>query len=212
MLDFQTTILSRQSIREFLPEPLSQVEIRAALEDAQWSLSACNIQPWSVHIVSGEKLVLLKNLMKEKLANGEFTSDFAFDQNQFTGELENRWRSQYAHVFSSFGITREDKEGRNRVMLRNTDLYDAPHVALLTMPAIEGNEVIIAADVGIYSQSLMLSLTAHGFGSIPMLMPALFAQDIRQLIGVPDGYKLLHVLAFGRPNWDAQPNKNTLVV
>ncbi|MGG7048100.1 MULTISPECIES: nitroreductase family protein [unclassified Campylobacter] len=55
MLDFQTTVRSRQSIRDFLDKPLSKDEINEILLDAQAAPSACNTQPWLTHIISGKK-------------------------------------------------------------------------------------------------------------------------------------------------------------
>lgn len=56
MLDFETTVKTRQSIRKFLPTPMTEAEIRQVLEDAQNAPSACNTQPWIVHISFGETL------------------------------------------------------------------------------------------------------------------------------------------------------------
>lgn len=210
MLDFQTTVKTRQSIREFLPEQLAQAEIEAVLQDAQLAPSASNIQPWQVHVVSGEKLAEIKAMQVEKLAKGEFTPDFPYDHNQFTGEFEQRWREQYQFIFEGFGVTREDKDGRANISVLNAKFYNAPHVAFIFMPDVPSHQVSMAADLGMYSQKLMLSLTARGFGSIPQIIPTMFASEIKKLLGVPEEYKLLHVASFGRPNWDAQPNKKHL--
>ena len=75
------------------------------------------------------------------------------------------------------------------------------------MPDIENHHVNLAADLGMYSQTFLLSLTARGFGGIPQLFFALFADDIREILGVSKDYKLLHGIAFGYPDWDAMQNK-----
>lgn len=211
MLDFETTVKTRQSIRKFLPTPMTQAEIEQVLTDAQNAPSACNTQPWHVHIASGETLARIRKMIAEKFSKGEFTPDFEFDQSKFGGIYEARWRNQYAHVFTtSFGVSREDREGRNKVIWRNAEFYGAPHVAFLFMPSIDNHDVNVAADMGMYSQSFMLSLTARGFGSIPMLFLGLFADDIRRELGVGDEFKLLHGISFGRPDWDAQENAKHL--
>lgn len=43
-----------------------------------------------------------------------------------------------------------------------------------------------------------------------MLFLAMFADDVRRELGIADDYKLLHGIAFGYPDWDAQPNKKHL--
>ncbi len=80
-------------------------------------------------------------------------------------------------------------------------------MAFLFMPSVDNHDVNIANDMGMYSQTFLLSLTARGFGGIPMLFLGLFADDIRRELNVSDDYKLLHGIAFGR---DAMQNKTHL--
>ena len=210
-LDFETTVKTRQSIRKFLPTPMTEAEIKQILADAQNAPSACNTQPWLVHVASGETLKRLQTIFAERFAKGEFSPDFEFDQSKYQGIYEPRWRDQYAHVFTtSFGVERENKAGRQPVIEQNIVGYGAPHMAFLFMPSIDNHDVNIASDVGMYSQTFLLSLTARGFGAIPMLFLAMFADDIRKELGVPENYKLLHGIAFGHPDWDAMQNKKHL--
>lgn len=83
-------------------------------------------------------------------------------------------------------------------------------MAFLFMPSIDNHDVNVAADMGMYSQTFMLSLTARGFGSIPQLALALFADDVREELGISSDYKLLHVISFGHPDWDAMQNQKHL--
>lgn len=211
MLDFETTVKTRQSIRKFLPTPMTEVEIKQILADAQNAPSACNTQPWLVHVASGETLARLKARFKKTFEAGINDADFEFNQAKFTGDYEPRWRDQYSHVFTtSYGIPREDKAGRQVVYDDNIVGYGAPHMAFLFMPAIDGHDVNIASDIGMYSQTFLLSLTARGFGGIPQLALAMFAKDVREELGIPDDYKLLHAISFGHPDWDAMQNKHHL--
>ena len=92
MLDFETTVKTRQSIRKFLPTPMTEAEIKQILQDAQNAPSACNTQPWLVHIASGETLKKLTDRITQRFENNQFSRDFEFDQNKYTGEYEKRWR------------------------------------------------------------------------------------------------------------------------
>ena len=211
MLDFETTVKTRQSIRKFLPTPMSEAEIKQILQDAQNAPSACNTQPWLVHIASGETLKRLYAIFQKRYKEQQFTPDFEFNQQKYTGEYEKRWREQYAHVFTtSFGIPREDKDGRSVVYEQNMVGYGAPHIACLFMPDIDNHHVNLASDIGMYSQTFLLSLTARGFGGIPQLALALYADDIRKELGVADNYKLLLCIAFRHPDWIAMLNKKHL--
>ena len=46
-------IKSRISTRAFLPDPISEAEIRAILDIAKFAPSGGNLQPWKVHVVTG---------------------------------------------------------------------------------------------------------------------------------------------------------------
>ncbi|MDW1122105.1 nitroreductase family protein [Mannheimia haemolytica] len=98
----------------------------------------------------------------------------------------------------------------NHVGVTNTATFLPPAMAFLFMPSIDGHDVNIASDVGMYSQTFLLSLTARGFGGIPQLALAMFAKDVREELGIPEHYKLLHAISFGHPDWDAMQNKHHL--
>ncbi|MDH2997012.1 nitroreductase [Pasteurellaceae bacterium LFhippo2] len=209
MLDFQTTVRSRQSIRSYLPKTISDTDLQEILIDAQSAPSACNTQPWEVHIVSGDTLKRISQAMLSAFEKGEFNADVPFDQNLFGGKYEQRWREQYKFVFDSFGVIREDKEGRSRLTLKNFEFYGAPHACFLFMPKV-ADSVAVANDIGMYAQNFLLSLTARGFGGIPMLTLGMFAKQVKEILGVPDDMQLLYGISFGYPDWDAQPNKEHL--
>ena len=85
MLDFETTVHSRHSVRQFLPTALSESQIKQVLADAQQAPSAVNLQPWQVYVVSGETLNRIKNRILEKFEKGETKADFVYDQSKFGG-------------------------------------------------------------------------------------------------------------------------------
>ncbi|ASK28391.1 nitroreductase [Neisseria chenwenguii] len=210
MLDFETTVRSRQSIRTFLPEEIPQNVIDEVVKDAIAAPSACNTQPWNVHIISGETLKKVSDKIKYNYENGILSPDSYFDQSEYTGIFEARWRNQYKFVYDGFGVAREDKEGRHRVNLLNAEFYGAKHSALFFVPKFGDNTEAIAADMGMFGQNFMLSLTARGYGSIPQLMIGVFGSGVREMLGVSDDYKLVWGVSFGVPDWDAQPNKRHL--
>lgn len=207
MLDFETTVRNRHSVRQFLPTPMSPDDILKVVQDAQMTPSSTNTQPWNVHIVSGKALARLRARILENFEQGRFSADFVYDQARFGGIYEPRWRSLYKQVFDSYGVARDDKEGRTRITRRNAELYDAPHAAFLFMPDLAEGNVNVASDIGMYSQTFLLSLTARGFGGIPMLFLAMFADLVREELGVPSEYKLLHGIAFGHPDPDSPQNR-----
>jgi nitroreductase len=52
-------LITRRSIRAFLPTPVLRAEIEAILEAASRAPSCTNTQPWKVYVVTGESLARL---------------------------------------------------------------------------------------------------------------------------------------------------------
>jgi nitroreductase len=64
-----------------------------------------------------------------------------------------------------------------------------------------------ATDLGMYAQTLMLAMTAHGLGSCPQTALSFEADVIRELLGVDAGNKLLFGISFGHPDPQAPVNQ-----
>jgi nitroreductase len=70
-MDLLKVIRERRSIRKFRPDEVSNKIIKEILEDAFWSPSWGNTQPWELYILTGEILKKLKDLNRELFLNGE---------------------------------------------------------------------------------------------------------------------------------------------
>ena len=176
---FYDTVRERHSCRGFLSDEIPQDIIDSVLIDAQFSPSNCNTQPWNVHIVSGQKQkVLSKKLI---LAHNKelFNPDFTFDTNAFSGRYKEKMFAQGKAYYQGLGILREDREGRDIANLKNFNFYNAPCVALLFMPIV-GDCVRIASDIGMYAQTFLLSLTAHGLSGVPQTVLGFYPDIIRE--------------------------------
>jgi nitroreductase len=204
-MSFSDTVRTRRSVRQFLPTPLSDQTIRDVLEEAQLAPSNCNTQIWSVHVVSGETLRLLCERMLKAHYSGEESTDFSFDTSAFKGRYGERNSELGKHYYDSLSVKREDKEGRARAVAKNYEFFNAPHVAFLFMPTV-GDSVRTAGDLGLYGQTLMLSLASRGFGSIPLTSSATYTNVIRETLGISEDMKFLHAIAFGHADPSAHAN------
>jgi nitroreductase len=206
VLSFTDANRVRRSIRGFLDKPVPESVIREVLEDGQLAPSNCNTQPWNTHVVRGEKLKQLSQVLHAKNDAGEFTPDFSFDVDDFYGEYRERNNALGKAYYEAMNVMREDKEGRHRAGGRNYSFFNAPHAAFLFMPSF-GDNVRVAGDMGMYGQTLLLSLAARGLGGIPQTALGFFAGTIREFLGIPDELKLLFGISFGYPDEDAPGNR-----
>jgi nitroreductase len=203
---FRDVIRNRHSVRGFLPEPVPDAVIRAVLEDAQLAPSNCNTQPWQVHIVSGAKLDALSRAILADEEAGRHTPDFSFDPRAYPGVYGQRLKAQGAAYYQAIGVAREATEDRRTASRYNLKFFGAPHVALLFMPAV-GDNVRVAGDIGMYGQTFLLSLTAHGLGGIPQTMLGFYADTIRGLLGIDPSMKMLFGISFGHPDETSAANR-----
>jgi hypothetical protein len=92
-----------------------------------------------------------------------------------------------------------------RAVLRNFEFFDAPHIAFLGMNPAFGTTVAI--DVGMFAQSLMLTLVAFGLHSCPMGTMRNYPDMVREAFQIEDGTKILFGISFGYEDPDVVANE-----
>ena len=135
--------------------------------------------------------------------SGQFTMDFPYD-GSYEGIYKERQHAAAQALYDSVDIEREDKAARHEQFMRNFTFFDAPHVAFLFLPEPFGLRE--AADLGMYAQTLMLSMTAHDMGSCPQTALSFQADYVRELLGIDASNKLVFGISFGYPVADAPVN------
>jgi nitroreductase len=177
--------------------------MRTVFELAGHAPSNSNTQPWCVEVVSGAARDRLADALVAAHAAGRQSVDFPYREGLFQGALATR-RAQFgAQLYETLGIARDDTDlldGYNTESLR---FYGAPHVAMLFAPA--ETEARIAADMGIYMQTLLLAMEAHGIASCPQALLSFYADTVRAELGVTER-KLLIGIAFGYADESAAVN------
>jgi nitroreductase len=191
---FSNLIQARRSVRGFKPEPVDEATLRSIFTLAQHTPSNCNTQPWQVRVVSGAKCEAMRELIPNALASGAGAPDIPYN-GKYEGVYRERQYAAAHALYDAMGIARDDRAARQSAMMQNYRFFDAPHAAFLFMSAQFG--VREAADVGMYAQSLMLSITAHGLASCPQTTLGYGARAVRESLGVDDSLLLLFGISFG---------------
>ncbi|MBT4161250.1 MAG: nitroreductase [Gammaproteobacteria bacterium] len=194
-LSLEDGIRSRRSVRGFLPDPVPQKLLDKVFELAQWAPSGTNIQPWQVYVASGAT----RDALRAEFIRRAQSQQQAKPDHMDNGKLGEPWRERRRDcakaLYSAMDIDWDDKEGRGQAAFRNFELFDAPHVAFLCMDDIFGKSS--AADVGMYAQTLMLSLTAHGLASCAQGTMAHHPDLIRDTFNLDPSVKVLFGISFG---------------
>ena len=198
-------IYQRRSVRGFLDKEVPPEIMTRLFEIAQQAPSNCNVQPWKAYIASGE----LKRKLSEKMQANIRQGIPGNPDYPYRADFENEYRKRQVDcavaLYSCMGIERGDKEGRQRAMLRNFEFFDAPHIAFFGMDPAFGTTVAI--DVGMWAQTLMLAMVAHGVHSCSMGTMRNYPDLVREAFDITDGTKILFGMAFGYEDTSVPANQ-----
>ena len=195
-MSLETAVRTRHSVRGFLPDRVPQETLDKVFDLARWAPSGTNIQPWQVYVASGE---IRDNLRAQFMQRTRNNYPPSVDHKGTRGPLGEIWKTRRrecaAVLYDAMGVAWEDKPARAEVGFRNFELFDAPHVAFLCMDEVFG--IGSAWDVGMYAQTLMLSMTAHGLASCAQGTMAHHPDLVREAFGLGSEVKVLFGLSFG---------------
>ncbi|MEE4660057.1 MAG: nitroreductase family protein [Halieaceae bacterium] len=194
----------RKSVRAFRPDPVPAALLQQVFAAALRAPSNCNTQPWQTHVASGEPLERLRKRIPDAFMRGEFSMDFPYD-GKYEGVYKDRQYAAAEALYSAMGIQREEKDKRNAAFMRNFTFFDAPHVAFLFLPEPFGLRE--ACDLGMYAQTVMLSMVAHGLGCCPQTALSFLAEPVRAELGIDSSNKLLFGISFGYEDTEAAANR-----
>ncbi len=192
---YEKVVTERRSVRGFLKKPVPQDVLARIFQVAQRSPSNCNVQPWLVYVASGECRDRLRADLAKQLESGVKAAPEYEEEKRFEGEYRKRQVGCAVALYKSMSIGRDDREGRLRASLRNYEFFDAPHVAFIGMPKEYGP--ILLLDVGMYAQTLMLAMTAHGLGSCPQASLCDYPDVVRREFNMGDDIAIVMGLSFG---------------
>ena len=204
MYDFDTILLNRRSVRGYLPEALDHALIEEVFTLAAHAPSNCNVQPWQVHVASGNALRTLGRALTEAAQQGQAPEPDVAMINRYQGDFRKRQIDAARALYGAMGITRDDHASRTRAFLRNLDAFGAPHAAFLFLP--EGFALREAADLGGYAQTLMLSMASRGIASCAQGALSLYPEIVRDHLKLAPGPRLIMGIAFGIEDPDHPAN------
>lgn len=204
-ISLEEALRSRRSVRGYTDTPVPRNVLQEVFELAQLAPSNCNIQPWKVFVASGEVRDELRRRMVDKVTRGIMVNPDYEHMPNFTGIYRKRQVDCAVELYTHMGIARDDRAGRMRANLRNFELFDAPHVAFIGMERDFG--VTVALDVGMYIQSLLLTMTAYGIGSCAQGSMRYYPDDVREIFAEPETTGILCGISFGYEDASVAANR-----
>ncbi|HTE49261.1 MAG TPA: nitroreductase [Kofleriaceae bacterium] len=193
----------RRSARAFRPEPIPEPELRRLFAMAQRAPSWCNIQPWRVWVTSPPATAALSAALLAAARAALPAPEVPFPGTYPEPYLTHRRACGHA-LYAAMGIARDDKESRYGAWLRNYELFDAPHVAVVARDrALDQYGTL---DVGVWLGFLLSAAAALGIDTCPMASLAAYPAALRRELGIPADQVVLFGVALGRADRDAPAN------
>ncbi|TQF73936.1 nitroreductase [Rhodococcus spelaei] len=193
---------TRYSCRAFLPDQVPHEVIEQILTLAQRTPSWCNTQPWQVAITEGEATDRFRVGLAEALRTVAQASDIEFPR-EYHGVYRDRRRECALQLYSSLGIA-GDRAASAQQTMRNFDLFDAPHVAVVTTDEALGTYG--AVDCGLYVGTFLLAAQSLGVATIPQAALAGCSPYLRDFFGIPEGRNVVCAISFGYPDIEHPAN------
>jgi len=191
----ERVIGNRRSVRGFRPDQVPPDVLEHVFGVAQRAPSNCNVQPWRVFVASGDSRDRIRAALLERVTGGERGKPDFSGSNKFKGGYRKLQIECAIALYDEMGITMEDRPGRRAAGLRNYELFDAPHVAFIGMDRSFG--FTVAIDVGIYLQTLMLTMTAHVIACCPQGALRDHPDLVRAHFNAPEEIGILCGMSFG---------------
>ncbi|MEM9967966.1 MAG: nitroreductase [Pseudomonadota bacterium] len=201
---FADLLRTRNSCRAFKSDPVPEPIITQIVDAARHVPSWCNAQPWQLSITKGAATEAFRKLISDTAQTGTPPAPDLAWPTRYSGVYGDRRRACGFQLYDAVGIAKEDRAGRAHQMMRNYQLFDAPHVAIVHAPAELGPYG--AMDTGGFVTAFILAATALGVATIPQAAIAAYAPQVRAHFGIKEDRIVLCAISFGYADADHPAN------
>ncbi len=190
-------LMTRQSVRAFLPTPVPEKTVRAIIETAARAPSGGNLQPWNVHVVAGAERDRFLNIIREKMKTTPMGEGSEY--HIYPPDLKEPYRTRRFRVgeamYATLNIAREDKMKRLEIFAKNFAFFDAPVAMFFLIDRImqQGQW----ADLGMFMQSIMLMAREHGLHTCAQEAWGIWPRTVKEFLGVNDDYIMFAGMGLG---------------
>lgn len=206
-----TAIITRRSLRAFLPTPVPRETIEAILQVAARSPSGTNTQPWKVYVLTGHA----KEELSRKVAaayddpeqRAQHSEEYAYYPTEWKSPFIDRRRKVGWDLYGLLDIAKTDKARMHAQHRRNYEFFDAPVGLIFTIDRVmrQGSWL----DYGMFLQSVMVAARGRGVDTCPQAAFTQFHRIITAHVGAPDDEQVVCGMSLGWADPDAI--ENTLV-
>ena len=198
-------IRSRKSVRRFLPMGISRPVIEHILKVASRAPSGNNVQPWHVHVLTGDaKQALCADILASTTQPGQHDPEYQYYPDNWFEPYQGRRRASGYGLYEALGIDRNDREAREHQNLRNFHFFDAPVGLLISLDRRLNTGSYIG--LGMFIQNIMLAARGQGLPTCPQAAFDWYHQIVRRHVPLAEEDILVCGIALGHEDRDAPEN------
>jgi nitroreductase len=205
-------IVSRRSVRAFLPTPVLRQTIEDILAVASRAPSGVNTQPWKVTVLTGQaKASLSARILAAHDANaaagstGADVGEYDYYPTEWVSPYIDRRRKIGWDLYGLLGIAKGDRARMHAQHGRNYAFFDAPVGMIFTIDRIlrQGSWI----DYGMFLQNVMTAARGRGLDTCPQAAFIGFHQIIAEHLALPAGEMVVCGMALGYADESAPENR-----
>ena len=202
-MEVSEAVNSRQSIRAFTDQEVSDELIQRLLEKSARAASGGNLQPCKIFVINNEAMI---NFLKfqEDWTDPETPAYDIYPENLSEPYKTSRYEVG-AEMYSILDIDRDDKEGRFKQMLENFKFFGAPSAFFCFVDRQMGRPQW--SDLGMFLQNFMLLAKEVGLDTCPQEAWAIKQESVTAFVKAPDELMLFCGMAIGYKDDEAKINK-----
>lgn len=204
-LTVEEAIRGRRSTRAFTKVPPPREIIARILETAGRAPSGSNIQPWRVYVLTPEaKAAVSKELLHLYHTQGEGQRGYNYYPEKWREPYLARRRACGWGLYSTLGITRDDKAGMHNQRAENYDFFGAPVGLIFTLD--KDLELGSWLDMGMFIQSVMVAARQFGLETCAQAALCNFHTVLARQLSIPATETVVCGMALGYPDEGAKVN------
>lgn len=205
-MELEAVLRGRRSIRAYRPEPVPEEDLHAILEQAFWSPSWRNIQPWKVWVVTGEALARFRAGVVAAVARRDTPQlDLAHSVTaQFPAACKARAEELFrarADALEAAGEPSDTGSG----LARAAELFGAPCLLVFGFEDCLADPYA-AYDTGALVQSVCLAAYDRGLGTCITATLVRYPAVLREVLPDISGVRFVVGVTLGYPEPDAAEN------
>jgi nitroreductase len=200
-------VLSRHACRSYIDRPVVIGIVRQLIEVARYAPSGGNLQPWIVHVLSGDSLARFRAMMAAKVEATPLggTSEYHVYPKALKEPYRTRRFKVGEDMYHLIGVKRDDRDARVRQFARNFDFFGAPIGMFFFLDRSMGPPQW--SDLGMFIQTLMLLARERGLETCPQEAWSAWHKEVTEFLGVSPELMLFCGLALGYADYSAPINR-----